>query len=221
MPGLSKKETARLLTHVEAQGVQVTDVKNGVMLRLPNGESTVVHYSVSDHRGPANLRARLKRAGVTWPTDGDEERALPTKRTREIGVAALANLGNPEETKIGPVRDQFAALGWDTVTNGTLRRVMLWLGYEPIGKTAAIRWVKPRPIIDLPTPAPEADTAPLVALEDAPEETTAPAVRLREFIDTHDSAAADLDRLADYPIATVRAILEACGLTLEVRVWRE
>ncbi len=219
MPGLSKKETARLLTHVEAQGVQVTDVKNGVMLRLPNGESTVVHYSVSDHRGPAKLRSQLKRAGVTWPTDGDEQRGLPTHRAREVGTTALANLGNPDETKIGPVRDQFAALGWENPTNGTLRRVMLWLGYEPVGATISLRWVKPHPIIDLPVAEPEPEPAPLVALEDVngPDPATPAA---REFIDTHDSTAADLDRLADYPIATVRTILEAVGLAVEVRVWR-
>ena len=87
MPGLSRKETERLLDYIEPQGVKISPVKNGVMLRLPDGGTQVVHFSVSDHRGPQKLRARLKRAGVSWPTDAikEENRPRPTIKTREAG----------------------------------------------------------------------------------------------------------------------------------------
>lgn len=81
MPGLSQKEIQSLLDHIEPQGVVITPTKKGYMLRLPDGESTMIHKSESDHRGPANLRARLKRSGIIWPTE-QVNNALPSYVTK-------------------------------------------------------------------------------------------------------------------------------------------
>jgi hypothetical protein len=185
MPGLSKSETARLLAHIEPQGVRVTNVKKGVMLRLPNGDSTVVHYSVSDHRGPQNLKSRLKRAGVTWPMDPNvkrPEKGIPTPHAQELATRAINELGKPERVKAAEMRNLFHEYGWENVTNGTIRRVMIWLGYESHGNTGNLVWIKPRPVrtrqlraLDVmaevantpaPEPAPVPEPAPAEARRD-------------------------------------------------------
>lgn len=72
---LSRKEIGVLLDHVRDEGVRLKDTKKGIMLLLPNGTSTVLHFTNSDHRGTLNLRATLKRAGVSWPWDAHREAA--------------------------------------------------------------------------------------------------------------------------------------------------
>lgn len=241
MPGLSMKETRRLVEHVQRQGVTATKTKNGVLLRLPNGESTVVHYSVSDYRGPQKLRAQLKRAGVSWPTDPGVHRQTgkPSKQTQERALRALESLGNPDRVT---TKELAMAMGMDSRTNGaTIVRYLTWAGWDQVGKTNAAHWLAPLPD-DATDPFPTAeavtvDEAPAAA-EAAPEaatavdETPAPtqpeiapdqptAPQGREFIDTADSWTADWDKLPpETTLGTLRAMLDAMGLSAEIRTWR-
>lgn len=177
MPGLSMKETRRLIEHIEPQGVRATKTKNGLLLRLPNGDSTVVHYSVSDHRGPAKLRATLKRAGVTWPTDPGQhtQKAKPGKLTQERGEKALKALGDvPQLT----TREMALAMGLDPKKNGAqVRRYLYWAGWQPVGNTLTARWLRPLPDDTTdPFPTAEVETAAqleaVTVAEEAPEETS-------------------------------------------------
>jgi len=78
------------------QGVKVTRTKKGLLLRLPNGKTAMKHFTESDVRGPKNLAAELRRAGVTSPDD-KKPASLPkyitegtiTQRTRETMVKFL------------------------------------------------------------------------------------------------------------------------------------
>jgi len=179
-------ETRKLLAHIEPQGVVTTPVKNGTMLRLPNGRRTVVHYSVSDHRGPQKLKAELKRAGVTWPTDKHDQnkstRGKPYPATTQVLDPILKKLKSRPRIKNADIR---ALLPEGTeVPNSTIRKYMLWNGYESVGATVSAAWVKPAPSLralpDLPpeaAPVPEPVVVPPAAPEPdpAPEPTPAPA----------------------------------------------
>ena len=178
-------ETRKLLAHIEPQGVVTTPVKNGTMLRLPNGRRTVVHYSVSDHRGPQKLKAELKRAGVTWPTDKHDQnkstRGKPYPATTQVLDPILKKLKSRPRIKNADIR---ALLPEGTeVPNSTIRKYMLWNGYESVGATVSAAWIKPEPTLralpDLapePAPVPEPAVIPLTPAPDpAPEPTPPPA----------------------------------------------
>jgi hypothetical protein len=172
------KETRRLIEHIEPQGVKATKTKNGLLLRLPNGDSTVVHYSVSDHRGPAKLRATLRRAGVTWPTDPGKhiQKSKPGKLTQERGLKALEAIGDvPQIT----TREMALAMGLDAHKNGVqVRRFLLWAGWQPVGNTVSARWIPPLPKDTRdPFPTAEVETAAqleAVATEETEEAPAAP-----------------------------------------------
>lgn len=69
MPGLSRKDTRRVLAAAERQGACLVARKDGVVVRFPDGTSTIVHWTDSDHRSAANMRARFRRSGLAWPFD--------------------------------------------------------------------------------------------------------------------------------------------------------
>ena len=213
MPGLSKKETEKLLTHVEAQGVKVTPVKNGFMLRLPNGESTTVHLSVSDHRGPANMRAFLKRNGIDWPTDKVKNQKL-SKGSLDKGDALILALDFPAAITNKHLRHTASDMGWNP-TADVLGRYMRIAGYEAIGRTAGIIWKKPMPII-------EEVKKEVVTVEKQEVVTDTGNVYLsREFLDTHDSWTVDLAMMPqNVTLSDMQMMFKATGLSFEIRVWR-
>jgi hypothetical protein len=59
----------RFIRHMEMQGVGVTRTKKGLLLRLPDGKSTMVHFTTSDVNAIKSLKARLRRSGVSHPDD--------------------------------------------------------------------------------------------------------------------------------------------------------
>src|SRR6187399_366153 len=69
MAGMSPKEIRGLLDHLREQNVRMKRTKAGWLLYLPNGETANVHLTPSDWNGHLPLRAAIKRAGLTWPTD--------------------------------------------------------------------------------------------------------------------------------------------------------
>jgi 5-enolpyruvylshikimate-3-phosphate synthase len=59
-----------VIADMEKQGAKVKETKMGFMVRFPDGSSMTVHKTESDHRALKNTRARVLRAGLTWPLDG-------------------------------------------------------------------------------------------------------------------------------------------------------
>lgn len=70
MAGLSQKDQKRVIDHVQAQGVGVTDTKKGYLMRFPDGGTAMLHKTQSDRMAPMALRAQLRRHGISWPFDG-------------------------------------------------------------------------------------------------------------------------------------------------------
>lgn len=214
MPGLSKKETAKLLAHIEPQGVVVTNVKNGYLLRLPNGETTTVHLTESDHRGPLNLRATLRRAGVDWPTDKHTNVKLQ-KTTLERGEKVLSRMGYPTSLRSHDFITAAAIDDWK-MNNTTVARFLTYRGYEAVGNTTSRRWVLPDEIVEYVEPVPQ-PPIPIVADVVIPETT----VEHREFLDTHDSWVADPDILPEtLTIKDMQLMFASLGLKYEIRVWK-
>ena len=178
------------------------------------------------------MKAKLKRAGVTWPTDKHDNTrpGKPYPATIRAVEAALARLGNPTDRVRS--QDLMHALAEvdPPIARSSVRRYMLWAGWEPRGNTVAMTFVRPEAsapvnIAEWMDPAP-AEAAPVEAeAEPTPEAAWEPVTveappAVREFIDSADSWTLDLDALADMPLADVRRVLQATGLEVEFRVWR-
>lgn len=176
MPGLSRKEIAQLVPHLEAQGVSTTRTKSGILLRMPDKEHTaMIHFTSSDVNAPKKLRADLKRWGVTWPTDdpgklpGYITRGKPTNRSIMVLQAALDALPDDGAAKVH-VRDLKPGTGWqdDRIANG-----LYHLGYLPSSSRKGFQryWLRPAHLSpDLPAPE---EVAPVTALR-AAEAVTQP-----------------------------------------------
>ena len=142
---------------MEVQGVTVTRTKKGLLLRLPDGSSTVKHFTESDVRGNANLMARLRRAGVVHPDDpkGPID-TLPmyvteggiSAETKRLLIESIARLGFPAEVRVPLVhRDT----GWDHVK---INRALFHTGFKPVlnpgskGREKRV-WITPDDILSL------------------------------------------------------------------------
>lgn len=222
MAGLSRKEALRVIAHVEPQGVRVTPIRDGVLLRMPDGESTAVHFSGSDHRGPANLRAKLKRSGITWPTDGTtRQRYRASKPTIANGDLALSRLGSPETVTTAEMLAAWpVSEDGKTATRITVARYMDQAGYELVGHSRTARWVR----CEIPERYRLAEDDNPTDEQDNPDTATdGLAVSTDgdlEFIDSRDSWTLDLDAVAGVSVRDVQAVLAAAGVALELRVWR-
>lgn len=65
------KRVRAILASLESQGATVERRTRGWFVKFPNGDTTTIHPSDSDHRAEKNTRARVKRAGLRWPFDPD------------------------------------------------------------------------------------------------------------------------------------------------------
>lgn len=221
---MSRKEINRLLDYVEPQGVTTTRTKKGVLLRLPDQSTTMLHFSGSDHRERDNVRARLRRAGVSWPTDGDPlgdaiTKSKPQKTTLDKAKKALLRWEG--STITGAQLRRLLPEG-ETMTVVASQRALYHLGWTPSGPATSRKWWKPIELEPEPNEPvaiqPETEPEP-VALHIVPDPIPEP--EPREFIDSVDSWTAQLDQLPDtLTLGDVRKMVQAFGLHLELRTWR-
>ena len=223
---------------MQDQGVGVTRTTKGLFLRLPDGESTTVHFTNSDVRAHDNLIARLRRSGVRHPDDPKDVRELPSNITDAPPVAArsirkieetVEELGYPEVITVKQIADHTG------IAHITATKALYQMGFKPVkGKRNGRDWLVPQEILDRkPKEEPvESSTLPereATAEEEAevlasiadPDFVEVHRPEAREFIDSVDSWVVDLRQLpktmmlGDYFDA-----LRASGLEFEVRVWR-
>lgn len=217
MSGMSKKETARLLDHIEPQGVKITRVSKGFLLRLPDGGTTTVHLTNSDHRADDNLRARLKRAGISWPTDGHAVKSKPTKATLEKGRIVLEKMGFPNTIRVHDFITAASLIDWNVAAN-TVVAFLQTEGYMGIGSTVSRRYrkytdtdIEPEPTVIVPI----TDEVELQA------KLPAHVVEHREFLDTHDSWTMDTTVLPEsLTLKDMQLMFAALGINFEIRVWK-
>lgn len=203
MPGMTVSQVNALGAHVERQGVIVTRTKSGLLLRLPNQDTCMVHFSSSDVNQIHQVRRKLKHAGITMPSEPKNAGGKPTKRTKELVRSALIKLGDPDPVRIHDVLKAVA----EPISPGAATNVLIGMGYHPSGTRASRRYHRPDMISLLPTPEP-------VPVQ-APSQTAAP-----EFVDLIGSRMIDPAMLPDHlTMGDVRAVLEALGMGLQLRVW--
>lgn len=228
MAGMSRKEIARLLDHIEPQGVTTTRTTKGVLLRMPDGKTDMIHWTTSDHRAADNLRASLRRSGITWPTDGDPiSPKIMNSRPQKATLAKVekALRGYPYR-KIGASQLIRLMPEGETLTIPAAQAALYHLGWTPTGPTKARKWLRPLEL----EPEPEDLTPPLSLVPDdarpaeAPAPEPEPEVKTdgeREFLDSVDSWTADFDQLPEgLTVAQLRQTLGAFGLQLELRTWK-
>lgn len=148
MAGLSMKEIARIIEYVEPQGVSVTRTKKGLLLRLPNGKTEMVHFTNSDHRAFENQRARLHRAGIELPTDRHALKNLPDyitagsmrQATLDRAQRVLDDMGSPRKV----TATEFMEAG-GAPNHGLANRTLYHLGWLPQTdrKRAHKIWLQP------------------------------------------------------------------------------
>lgn len=190
---MSRKEISRLLDHVEPQGVRLTRTTKGVLLRMPDDSTAMIHFTGSDHREPKNVRAALKRAGVTWPTDGgndlrkDVTEIQPSARTLARVLPVLDKWEHRYITAAQLMRAYAAAHpGEPALTQLTCQRVLFHSGWTATGKTTARKWLRPVELepdtlsdaLDASVTPEDADHIgePLDAAKEAPSPVLEPAV---------------------------------------------
>lgn len=228
---MTESQIVRFTRSMEEQGVGVTRTKKGLFLRLPNGESTTLHFTNSDVRAPDNLMSRLRRAGVRHPDDSRAidvlpkqitESGQPATRTRQRILNAIAELDYPTTVKVPEV------VALTNMEHVTISRALFHMDFKPIaGKRNSRDWLTPAEILELKPkevevmPVYEEDTE---TVEETPADDTVK-VELsgdREFIDTYDSWIVDLSRLPrEMKIGDYIDSMLASGLEFEVRMWRK
>jgi hypothetical protein len=236
---MSAKEIRRIVDHIEPQGVNVTRTTKGLLLRLPDGNTEMIHFTTSDHRAYANTRAKLHRAGVTLPSDRHAIK-LPnyissgtiTRQTKERATEVLAKMGNPMRLTAQEFMEAGGAPNMQAAP-----RVLFHMGWLPDkdkkGSKGKI-WMCPiedeTEPIDPSHPEPEetpvAETEPAPEAEQIPEPLTppvsiAPVPRITPF-DSANSWPVDLDSIDDNAtLWQLRTLYEASGLNVEVRISRK
>jgi len=176
---MSEPQMARFSKSMQEQGVGVLRTKKGLLLRLPNGESTAVHFTNSDVRAQANLIARLRRAGVRHPEDKQDVASLPKQITtgsvapssRRKLLEAMKELNYPDSVRVQEIRD---LTGMEHVTTA---RALYALGFVPaVGKRNARNWMTPPELLDqrvVEKPEEEPQPEPITTPEVEPEEQPA------------------------------------------------
>ncbi|AYG02404.1 hypothetical protein D7I44_01865 [Gryllotalpicola protaetiae] len=142
---MSMKEISELVAYIEPQGVRTLRTKKGILLRLPNDETAMVHFTTSDVRAKDNLRTRLHRAGIECPDDRHPlglppyiTETKPSKGTLERVLAALRTVGEPWRPSPAEIE---LATGQGYVP---VRSALYHLGYRPErrpNKKLATRWI--------------------------------------------------------------------------------
>lgn len=168
---MSATQVDRFVRSMEDQGVGVTRTKKGLLLRLPDGESTSVHFTNSDVRAEQNLIARLRRAGVRHPDDPRNVADLPENITNAVVadrskrkiMGAIEAMGYPEYVRVVDLENRTGQ------AHITITRALYAMGFIPIvGKRNARDWKTPEDILAL---RPESPTIP--EREATPEEEAA------------------------------------------------
>jgi hypothetical protein len=148
---------------MQDQGVGVLRTKKGLLLRLPDGSSTAVHFTNSDVRAKDNLIARLRRAGVRHPDDRKDIAALPLNitsgsvapATKRRIQEAVAGMNYPDSVQVQRLRE-LTGLEHITVSKG-----LYALGFTPtLGKGNSRDWMTPPDMLDRRTTEPEHEPEP-------------------------------------------------------------
>lgn len=69
-----QKRKKIILASLEAQACRTKRTTKGYMIYFPNGDMATMHLTDSDYRAEKNMRARVLRAGLSWPFDGDNRK---------------------------------------------------------------------------------------------------------------------------------------------------
>lgn len=152
---MTKTQIQRFTRICEDQGIRVTKTKKGLLLRFPDGSSTVQHFTNSDVRAEPNQIARFRRAGMTHPNDTRRQKDdLPsyitsgtiTPKTRQKIIDYVVSQGFPESVLSSEVvRDLNMDPGW-------ANRALYHTGFRP-GKAKSRKvgrpWYTPDEILCL------------------------------------------------------------------------
>lgn len=66
---MTEPQILRFSKSMESQGVVVTRTKKGLLLRLPDKTTAMIHFTTSDRNADKIVKARLRRSGVNHPDD--------------------------------------------------------------------------------------------------------------------------------------------------------
>jgi len=213
---LSRKEMRVVLDSLRSQGVPLVKTKDGYRVLFPNGATTAIHRTPSDHRSTANLRGAIRRAGFSWPFD--HKRKEPSMATRYTKAEHKKFDATVKLLAPGPVVASALAAELE-VSIPTAKAVLGRMGFVP--ESRGVWQVPAEPVDAYPEiarmEAREAARAELVVVE--PEPVVEPVVEPerpaeRAFADDFDSWTLPVPK-------KLQAKADEMGLHIEVRVWRQ
>ena len=207
-------EATKLIKRLTDLGVPVRDTKAGWMVLAPDGTSITIHRTESDHRAIKNTLSRLKKAGVQLDKETDVD-IKARKETIEAVKQKLEELGNPELFAGSQV---YKALG---IAPATGTRALEQSGYVKVGHGMWSRMEQSKPtrsLSDMVLDLERVQSIPTVTVD--LEKPAEPVNEEREFIDSVDSWAINIDHLHDLTMDQLRRTLTEFGYKFEVRVWK-
>jgi hypothetical protein len=200
---MSKSQVQRFTRICEDQGIRVTRTKKGLLLRFPDGTSTVQHFTNSDVRAEQNQIARFRRAGMSHPNDTRQDKdTLPayitsgtiSEKTRQKIIDYVASQGYPEAVLSSTVvKDLKMDPGW-------ANRALYHTGFRPgtaKSKRVGRPWYTPEEILCLKDGAEQSaeDKAFNDSLVPDPDEPTALA-----YTPDEDDMTAEVPRETEPPV---------------------
>jgi hypothetical protein len=209
---MTVSEVEALGAHVAKQGVRVTRTKSGLLFRLPNQDTVMVHYTSSDVNQVHQIRRELKRAGILMPKEAKSVTKHPTKKTRQLVKGILDELGDPNEVTVKEIRDICLSRGLSTAS-GTISGVLGAMGYSPSGSTSSRVYHRPQKV---------AMKLPEEIEEEVQQQRELVAAKPHvEFVDTVGSWMVDPETLPQsLTIEAAAQLLAKVGLGMQIRVWR-
>lgn len=216
---LSSKELTDVLGSLRTQGAELVRTKNGYFIRFPDGTSTTFHLTNSDTRSTHNMRASVRRAGLSWPFDARKDATMDPRKARTYDSIRKALAKLPEKFTM----DQLVKASGKSI--GPIHRYLHDHGYTHKREEGTTYWWYVEPPLPDPEPAPappapdpvvaEVESYPEIERAQAQAHVKAPEKPAsREFIDTADSWIVPVPQ-------ELQAMAEAMGLRIEVRVWHE
>lgn len=243
MAGLTK-EHVRIINYVEPQGVSVIRTTKGMLFRMPNGSTEMLHYTASDWRATRNFRANLRRNGIEYPGDytDKKQKRPPYKESIEKVRAAINDLDADRVTTV-----QIAAktgMGSGTIAH-VMHHIGYWHEYKPNTSRKTFIWHPPIDPKEIVTPLEDMELEEyidpneveivqelnyaqkaLIEMEKEKEQRKAAINEHGKYADTDSMEvvkgwAVSLDDLdGSVTIDQLRMLYMATGLNVEIRVWK-
>jgi hypothetical protein len=198
---MTASQVHRFIRFCEDQGIKVLRTKKGLMIRFPDGTSTVQHFTTSDVRALQNQISVFRRAGMVHPNDTRAQKDLPSyitggtisHKTRQRILDLVEQLGYPDTVYSSTVVKE------TTMDPTSANRALFHSGFRPgpaKSKRVGRPWYTPTEILELKDNSKTEAEVPVIRPPD-PEVERALAEIVDDAGEQHEEAVSDVEALTE------------------------